>query len=111
MKKPFLCLLSLSLALLPCAADVIPTRYGKTSPIAQKTVKAQLVEQGLTTSDAQTRIDRLTSDELAFFSGNSASVQAAGSLYYYEWAIGATVLGIIASIGLSMHVARADQLK
>ena len=113
MKKSFLCLLSLGLAMLPCSADVIPTRYGNAgdaAPAAQESVQAKLVEQGLSTSDAQTRTDRLTTDELAFFSGSPDAIQNAGGLYMYEWAIGGTVLGILALVALTLHTERADQL-
>ena len=111
MKKSFLCLLSLGLAMLPCSADVIPTRYADAAPAAQESVQAKLVEQGLSTSDAQTRTDRLTTDELAFFSGSPDAIQNAGGLYYYEWAIGGTVLGILTLVALTLHTERADQLK
>ena len=110
MKKPFLCLVSLALAMLPCSADVIPTRYGDAAPAAQESVQAKLVEQGLSTSDARTRTDRLTTDELAFFSGSPDAIQNAGGLYMYEWAIGGTVLGILTLVALTLHNERADQL-
>ena len=110
MKKTFLCLLMLNLAMLPCAADVIPTRYGDSSPAAKENVQANLVEQGLSTADAQTRADRLTSRELAFFAGNPGSVQTASGLYNYEWVLGGFVLVFVTFVAVSLHVERDDQV-
>lgn len=96
MKRLSLCVLALHLAVLPCLADVIPSRRTEKNPAAEQTLKARLEQVGLSAADAQRHVQDLTPGELAYFAENPDRVQAAGGLYWYEWVIGATILtGIV----------------
>ena len=92
MKKLILVVLASQVALTPCFADIIPTRYGEKDPSARDTVKVRLEGLGLTADQADQRVKRLTSDELAFFAGDTDRIQPAGGLYWYEWLIGIPVV-------------------
>jgi len=102
MKKIFLCALGLHLSLLPCFADVIPTRYANDDTAARQAVQGRLQDLGVSPSNADTHVRELTSHELAYFAQDTARIQSAGSLYWYEWLFGAIMLG--AAIGASVWI-------
>src|SRR5262245_38416770 len=91
-KRSTLCALALHLAVLPCFADVIPSRRAEKNSAAEVAVKARLEHLGLSAADADRHLRELTSDEVAYFAQNPDRIQAAGGLYWYEWLIGAGVL-------------------
>ena len=96
MKRLALAVLALHLALLPCFADVIPSKYDDRNPQQQKAVQSRMEALGMSPSNAEHRVNRLDSDELAFFAHNPDRIQPAGGLYWYEWVGGAAVLtGIV----------------
>lgn len=96
MKRSMLCLLALHLGLLPCFADVIPSRRSEANPAAEQAVKARLEQVGLSSTDADRHVGDLTARETSYFAENPDRVQVAGRLYWYEWVGGAAVLtGIV----------------
>jgi hypothetical protein len=105
MKRLALCVLGLHLALVPCFADVIPSKYDDKDPAQKQAVKARLQELGVNGSNAEHRVKQLDTDELSFFAQNPERIQPAGSLYWYEWLAGAAVIVIVAVvfIGLNIH--------
>lgn len=92
MKRTTLAVLALHLALLPCFADVIPSRRAEKNAAAEQAVKVRLEQLGLASADAERHVRELTGAEVAYFAQNPDRVQAAGGLYWYEWLIGAGVL-------------------
>jgi hypothetical protein len=97
-KNALICLLALQVAAVPCFADVIPTRYDDADRAQQKAVQARLQDLGASPQAAEHRARQMSQDELAFFSADSARIQSAGALYWYEWLIGAAFLGILTVI-------------
>lgn len=98
MKNALICLLALQVAAVSCFADVIPTKYDETNPSQQKAVQARLQELGSSPQAAEERAKRMGAEELAYFAADTNRIQVAGSLYWYEWLIGAAVLGILTFI-------------
>lgn len=92
MKRSALCLLALHLGVLPCFADVIPSRRAEKNAAAEQALKTRLEQVGLSAPDAERHVQDLTAGETAFFAANPDRVQAAGGLYWYEWVAGATIL-------------------
>jgi hypothetical protein len=105
MKQGMLCLLALHLALIPCFADVIPSRRAEKNEAAEQTLKSRLQQVGMSETDAQRHLGDLTSRETAFFADNPDRIQVAGSLYWYEWVGGIAVLvaAVITYIALDVH--------
>jgi hypothetical protein len=108
MNKLFLCALALNLAMLPCYADVIPTRHAESDAKARQAVQERLQELGLSVTRADTHVGELTSDELAYFAHNSARIQPAGALYWYEWLFGAAMLGACIATGVWLYMEHSD---
>lgn len=102
MNKLFLCALALNVAMLPCYADVIPTRRAEDDGKARQAVQERLQELGLSVARADTHAGELTSEELAYFAHDAGRLQPAGALYWYEWLFGAAMLG--ASIGAAVWI-------
>jgi hypothetical protein len=94
MKKILLATLGLHLALIPCFSDVIPSKYDGKDPADRKAVQTRLEQIGAAAADAETRVKRLTSGEVAYFARNPERVQAAGGLYWYEW-LGGVGVGLL----------------
>jgi len=95
-KRSILCLLALHAALLPCFADVIPSRRAQKNAEADQAIKVRLEQLGLSAEQADRQVRELTSEERAYFAQNPNRIQAAGGLYWYEWLLGAATLGILA---------------
>jgi hypothetical protein len=95
-KKISLAVLALHLALVPVLADVIPSKYDEKSPAARQAVQQRLEELGASPAAAEARIKVLSPDQVAYFAESPERIQAAGSLYWYEWLIGAGFLAILA---------------
>jgi hypothetical protein len=97
MKRLALAVLGLHLALLPCFADVIPSKYDDKSPAHRQAVKGRLEQLGMESANAEHRVKQLDTDELSYFAQNPERIQPAGALYWYEWLAGALVLtGVVA---------------
>jgi hypothetical protein len=95
MKRFAMCLMGLHLALVPCFADVIPSRRTEANPTAEQALKARLQQVGMTSTDADRHIGDLSPQEMAYFGQNPERVQVAGSLYWYEWVGGAVVAVVV----------------
>lgn len=108
MKKIVLCTLSLHLALVPCLADVIPTRYAEDDAASRKAVQDRLQQIGLSASSADTHVRELTSDEVAYFAHDTGRIQPAGSLYWYEWLFGAVMLGATVGASVLLYIEHSD---
>ena len=104
MKRLALAVLALHLALLPCFADVIPSKYDDRNPQQQKAVQSRMEALGMSPANAEHRVNRLDSDELAYFARNTDRIQPAGGLYWYEWLGGAVVLGIVVGLYIGLGV-------
>ena len=61
MKKLLLGVVTLHLALLPCFADVIPTRRAETDTASEQKIKARLESLGMTSVDADRHVRDLLS--------------------------------------------------
>jgi hypothetical protein len=94
MKKLLLASLGLHLALLPCFADVVPSKYDDKDPASRKAVQTRLEQIGTGAAEAETRVKRLTNDEIAYFAQNPERVQAVGGIYWYEW-LGGVGVGLL----------------
>ena len=96
MKRGSLCLMALHLALLPCFADVIPSRRAEKNSATEQALKSRLEQVGLSAPEAEHQVGELTDREVAYFGQNPDRVQLVGGLYWYEWLAGATILtGIV----------------
>lgn len=104
MKHGLLCLLALHLALVPCFADVIPSRRAEKNESAEQVVQARLQQVGMSVEDARRHVGELTSTETAFFAAQPERVQLAGSMYWYEWVGGAAVLVIVVATYIALDV-------
>jgi hypothetical protein len=104
MKRPVLCVLALHLALLPCFADVIPSRRAEKDASSEQAVKARLEQLGMNATSAERHVQDLTSNELAFFAQNPDRVQVAGGLYWYEWLAGVGVIVIVTATIIALHI-------
>lgn len=105
MKQGLLCLIALHLALVPCFADVIPSRRAEKNEGAEQALKSRLQQVGMSEIDAQRHLGELTTRETAYFADSPERVQVAGSLYWYEWVGGAFVLvaATLTYIALDVH--------
>ena len=104
MKRLALCVLGLHLALVPCFADVIPSKYDDKDPAQRQAVKARLVGLGVTAPNAEHRVKQLDTDELAYFAQSPERIQPAGALYWYEWVGGVAVLAVITILYIELDV-------
>ncbi len=109
MKKLVLCLIGMNLVAVPCYGDIIPTGHPKKSEASRETVKARLQELGETASGAETCVQRLSSDEVAFFANDTSRIQSAGNLYWYEWVCGLFVLVTIGLIAFYLQQQYVDR--
>src|SRR5436190_16640548 len=98
MKKLFLAVAALLIAVLPCLADVIPTRRVERNPAAEQKVKARLEQLGVAPQEADRQIRDLSFQDTAYFAQNPDRVQAAAGLYWYEWLGGLAFAAIVAAI-------------
>ncbi len=93
MKKLALAVLALHLVVVPCMADVIPSRHDTTDPGARKAVESRLTALGVSAAEAQRHVDRMTPDDVACFGARPERVQPAAGLYWYEWLGGLGMVG------------------
>jgi hypothetical protein len=85
MKKLLLGVVLFHCAVVPCFADVIPTRRVEKNTAAEQKVKARLEQLGVTSQEADRQVADLTPRDAAYFAENPGRVQAAAGLYWYEW--------------------------
>ena len=104
MKHLALCLLGLHLVLLPCFADVIPSRRAGGDAASQEAVKARLQQIGMNATDAERHVQDLTSRETAYFAQNPDRIQVAGGLYWYEWVAGVVVVVAVTATIVALKI-------
>ncbi len=105
MKKLLLGIVVLHLALLPCSADVIPTRRVESDKMAEQKVQARLQQLGVSAADAAHQVQDLSPEETAYFAQDPMRVQNAAGLYWYEW-VGGLVLLVALTIFIVMRLSR-----
>jgi hypothetical protein len=98
MKKLLLGVVTFHLALIPCFADVIPTRRVETDKAAEQKVQARLEQLGVSAPDAARQVRDLSPEETNYFAQDPTRVQAAAGLYWYEWVGGIVMLAAITII-------------
>jgi hypothetical protein len=98
MKKLLLGVMTFHLALLPCFADVIPTRRIESDQASERKVQARLEQLGVSTQDAARQVRDLSPEETGYFAQDPTRVQAAAGLYWYEWVGGIVMLAVITVI-------------
>ena len=92
MKKFLLGVVALHVALLPCFADVIPTRRAETNAASEQKIKARLESLGMSAVDADRHVRDLSPADTAYFAEDPHRVQYAAGLYWYEWVGGLVML-------------------
>ena len=98
MKKLLLGVVTFHLALLPCFADVIPTRRAEANPASEQKIKARLESLGMSTVDADRHVRDLSPSEANYFAQDVNRVQFAAGLYWYEWVGGLAFLALLVII-------------
>jgi hypothetical protein len=98
MKKLLLGVVTFHLALLPCFADVIPTRRVDTDKAAEQKVQARLQQLGVSAADAAHQVRDLSPEETTYFAQDPMRVQNAAGLYWYEWLGGLVMIGVVTAI-------------
>jgi len=98
MKKLLLGVVTFHLALLPCFADVIPTRRAETDTASEQKVKARLESLGMSAVDADRHVRDLSPSETNYFAQDLNRVQYAAGLYWYEWVGGLVMLAIVVGV-------------
>lgn len=101
MKKLLLGVVTFHLALLPCFADVIPTRRAETSAASEQKIKARLESLGMNSADADRHVRDLSPSDAAYFAQDVNRVQYAAGLYWYEWVGGLAFIAVLTIIVLA----------
>ncbi|HEV3029201.1 MAG TPA: hypothetical protein VG457_16600 [Planctomycetota bacterium] len=92
MKKLLLGVVTFHLALVPCFADVIPTRRGQSDTASEQKIKARLESLGMSAADADRQVRDLSPADATYFAQDVNRVQYAAGLYWYEWVGGLVLL-------------------
>lgn len=100
MKKLLLGVVLFHLAVVPCFADVIPTRRVERNTAAEQKVKARLEQLGVTPQEADRQVADLSPRDASYFAQNPDRIQAAAGLYWYEWLGGLAFAAVVAAIVL-----------
>jgi len=98
MKKFLLGVVTFHLALVPCFADVIPTRRTQTDAASEQKIKARLESLGMSAADADRHVRDLSPADADYFAQDLNRVQYAGGLYWYEWVGGLLLLVVVAIV-------------
>jgi hypothetical protein len=98
MKKLLLAVVTIQLAMLPCFADVIPTRRVESDKAAEQKVQTRLEQLGVSAQDAARQVRDLSPEETNYFAQDPTRVQAAAGLYWYEWVGGIVMLAALTII-------------
>ena len=85
MKKLLLGVVLFHLAVLPCMADVVPTRRVEKNTAAEQKVKARLEQLGVTPQEADRQVADLSPRDAAYFAENPSRVQAAAAHVSLLW--------------------------
>jgi hypothetical protein len=89
---------ALHLALLPCFADVIPTRRVGQDATAERTLQSRLEQLGMSAAEAEHHVRDLSPGETDYFSRHPERVQVTGALEWSEWLLG--IAGFILFAGV-----------
>jgi hypothetical protein len=100
MKNLLLGVVTLSCALVPCFADVIPTRRAETNPASEQKIKARLESLGMSATEADRHVGELSPAETTYFAQDVNRVQYAAGLYWYEWVGGLVMLTAVVVIAI-----------
>ena len=112
MKKLLLGVVLFHLAVLPCMADVIPTRRGGESKESSQKVQSRLVELGMTADAAKNQVQQLTVEQTKYFAGNPDRIQLVAQAenfggqsdnMWWEWVFGIAMLAV--GVGVIIIVA------
>jgi hypothetical protein len=95
MKKLLMGVVFLHLALIPCFADVIPTRRVEKDSASEQKIKARLETLGMPSADADRHVRDLDPQEANYFAQDTNRVQYAAGLYWYEWVGGLAFITIL----------------
>jgi hypothetical protein len=95
MKKLLMGVVFLHLALIPCFADVIPTRRVEKDSASEQKIKARLETLGMPSADADRHVSDLSPQEANYFAQDTNRVQYAAGLYWYEWVGGLAFITIL----------------
>jgi hypothetical protein len=95
MKKLLMGVVFLHLALIPCFADVIPTRRVEKDSASEQKIKARLETLGMPSADADRHVRDLDPLETNYFAQDTNRVQYAAGLYWYEWVGGLAFITIL----------------
>src|ERR1043165_8018023 len=98
MKKLLLGVVMFHLGLVPCFADVIPTRRVDRDASSEQKVKSRLQQLGISSQDAERQVRDMTPDEATYFAQNPGRVQYASGLYWYEWVGGLVFIVVLVAI-------------
>jgi len=98
MKKLLLGVVTFHLALLPCFADVIPTRRAETNAASEQKIKSRLESLGMSSADADRHVRDLSPSDANYFAQDTNRVQYAAGLYWYEWVGGIAMIAILTII-------------
>lgn len=98
MKKLLLGVVFLHLALVPCFADVIPTRRVEKDTASEQKIKARLETLGMPSAEADRHVRDLSPQETNYFAQDVNRVQYAAGLYWYEWVGGLAMIVILTVI-------------
>jgi hypothetical protein len=98
MKKLLLGVVTFHLALLPCFADVIPTRRAEPNAASEQKIKARLESLGMNSADADRHVRDLSPSDANYFAQDVNRVQYAAGLYWYEWVGGLAMIAILTII-------------
>ena len=98
MKKLLLGVVLFHLAVVPCMADVIPTRRVERNTAAEQKVKARLEQLGVTPQEADRQVADLSPRDASYFAENPSRVQAAAGLYWYEWLGGIVMAAAVTAV-------------
>ncbi|HLY12458.1 MAG TPA: hypothetical protein VKW04_24355 [Planctomycetota bacterium] len=105
MRKFLLGVLFVHLAVIPCFADVIPTRRAETNPASEQKIKARLESLGMSAADADRHVRDLSPADANYFAQDVNRVQYAAGLYWYEW-VGGLILLVAITVIIIVQVSK-----
>ncbi|HZE98309.1 MAG TPA: hypothetical protein VE981_14860 [Planctomycetota bacterium] len=98
MKKLLLGVVTFHLALIPCFADVIPTRRAENDTASEQKIKSRLQTLGMPAAEAERQVRDLSPEDTNYFAQDLNRVQNAAGLYWYEWVGGLVLLTVVVVI-------------
>lgn len=88
-------------------ADHAPSKRKADAKNAE-TLKARLMELGMSDAAAKSQVASLTSKEIAYFAEDPARVQVVGALWAEEWVLGGAFLGACIAVGATLLINASD---